>query len=48
MKDDMRRTWKEYFEDMYNNDTEEQVAVNMQGFMAISVFKEAVILEKSQ
>ena len=28
----MRRIWKEYFEDLYNIDTQEQVAVHMYGF----------------
>ena len=28
----VRRTWKEYFEDLYNKDTQEQVAVHMCGF----------------
>ena len=28
-EDDARRIWKEYFEDLYNIDTEEQVAVHM-------------------
>ena len=28
----MRRTWKEYFEDLYNINTQEEVAVHMCGF----------------
>ena len=28
----MQRIWKEYFEDLYNIDTQEQVAVHMCGF----------------
>ena len=28
----MRRIWKEYFEDMYNIDTQEQVAAHICGF----------------
>ena len=31
----MRKIWKEYFEDLYNIDTEEQVAVHMYGFDGI-------------
>ena len=31
----MRRIWKEYFEDLYNIDTEEQVAVHSCGFDGI-------------
>ena len=31
-KDEGGRTWKEYFEDLYNIDTQEQVAVQMSGF----------------
>ena len=29
---EMQRIWKEYFEDLYNKDTQEQVAVHMCGF----------------
>ena len=29
---EIRRTWKNYFEDLYNIDTHEQVAVHMCGF----------------
>ena len=29
---EMRRIWKEYFEDLYNIDTQEQVAVHICGF----------------
>ena len=32
----MRKIWKEYFEDLYNIDTQEQVAVHMCGFDEIS------------
>ena len=28
----VQRIWKEYFEDLYNIDTQEQVAVHMHGF----------------
>ena len=31
----MRKIWKEYFEDMYNIDSQEEVAVHMCGFDAI-------------
>ena len=31
-EDELRRIWKEYFEDLYNIDTQEQVAVNICGF----------------
>ena len=31
----MRRIWKEYFKDLYNIDTQEQVAVQMCGFDGI-------------
>ena len=30
-----RRIWKKYFEDLYNIDTQEQVAINMCGFDGI-------------
>ena len=30
--DEVRRIWKEYLEDLYNIDTQEQVAVHMCGF----------------
>ena len=33
--DKVRRIWKKYFEDLYNVDTQEQVAVHMCGFDAI-------------
>ena len=31
-EDDMQRIWKEYFEDLYNIDTQEEVALHMCGF----------------
>ena len=31
-EDEMRRIWKEYFKDLYNVDTQEQVAVYMCSF----------------
>ena len=31
-EDEMQKIWKEYFEDLYNIDTQEQVAVHMCGF----------------
>ena len=31
----MRKIWKEYFEDLYNIDTQEEVAVHMCGFHGI-------------
>ena len=31
----MRKIWKDYFEDLYNIDTQEQVAVHMCGFDGI-------------
>ena len=31
-KDEVRKIWKDYFEDLYNIDTEKEVAVNMCGF----------------
>ena len=31
----MQKIWKEYFEDMYNIDTQEEVAVHMCGFDGI-------------
>ena len=31
----MRRIWKEYFEDLYNIYTQEQVAIHMCGFYGI-------------
>ena len=31
-EDEARKIWKEYFEDLYNIDTQEQVAVYMCGF----------------
>ena len=35
IEDEVRRLWKEYFEDLYNIDIEEQVAVHMCGFDGI-------------
>ena len=34
-EDEVRKIWKEYFEDVYNIDTQEQVAVQMCGFDGI-------------
>ena len=34
-EDEVRRIWKEYFEDLYNIDTQEQVAVHMCSFDGI-------------
>ena len=34
-EDEERRIWKEYIEDLYNIDTQEQVAVHMCGFDGI-------------
>ena len=34
-EDEARKIWKEYFEDLYNIDTQEQVAVHMCGFDGI-------------
>ena len=34
-EDEVRRIWKEYFKDMFNKDTEEQVAAHMCGFDGI-------------
>ena len=34
-KHEAQRTWKEYFKDMYNIDTKEQVAVHMCSFNGI-------------
>ena len=34
-EDKMRKIWKEYFEDLYNIDTQEQVPVHMCGFNGI-------------
>ena len=34
-EDEMQRNWKEYFEDLYNIDTQEQVAVQMCGLDGI-------------
>ena len=34
-EDERRRILKEYFEDLYNIDTQEQVAVHMRGFDVI-------------
>ena len=31
-EDDVRKTWKKYFEDMHDVDTEKLVTVNMCGF----------------
>ena len=31
-EDEVRRIWREYYEDLYNIDTQEQVAVHMCGF----------------
>ena len=34
-EDVVRRIWKKYFEDLYNIDTQEQIAVQMWGFDGI-------------
>ena len=34
-EDEVRKIWKEYFEDMYNVDTQEQMTVHMCGFDGI-------------
>ena len=34
-EDEVRKIWKEHFEDLYNIDTQKQVAVNMYGFDGI-------------
>ena len=34
-EDEVRKIWKEYFEDLYKIDTQEQVAVQMCGFEGI-------------
>ena len=34
-EDEVRKIWKDYFEDLYNMDTQEQVAVHMCGFHGI-------------
>ena len=34
-KDEVLRIWNEYFEDLYNIDTQEQVAIHMFGFNGI-------------
>ena len=34
-EDEVQRIWKEYFEDLYNIDTQKQVAVHMCGFDGI-------------
>ena len=34
-EDGARKIWKEYFEDLYNIDTQEEVAVHMCGFDGI-------------
>ena len=34
-EDEVRRIWKEYFEDLYDIDTHEQVAVHMCGLAGI-------------
>ena len=31
-ENEVQRTWKDYYQDMYNMDTQEQVAVHMCGF----------------
>ena len=34
-EDEVRRIWKEYFEDLYNIYIQEQIAVHMSGFYGI-------------
>ena len=34
-EDEVRKIWKEYFEDLYNINTQEEVAVHMCGFDGI-------------
>ena len=36
-EDEVRRVWKEYFEDLYNIDTREQVAIHICGFDGIRI-----------
>ena len=38
-EDEVRRIWKNYFEDLYNIDIQEQVAVHMCGCVALLVFR---------
>ena len=44
-EDEVRKTWKDYFEDLYNMDTQEQIAVL---YEALMVLGEVIILEESQ
>ena len=44
-EDDVWRTLKNYFKDLYNMDTEEQVSFTTVGFL---VFGEVIILEEHQ
>ena len=44
-EDESRMIWKEYFEDLHNIDTQEEVAVHMCGYVW---FEEETILEESQ
>ena len=37
-EDEVRRIWKEYFEDLYDIDTQQQVAVHMCDFNGIHYF----------
>ena len=34
-EDELQRIWKEYFEDLYKIDTQEEVAVHLRGFNGI-------------
>ena len=36
-KDEVRRIWKEYFEDLYNIDTQDQGTIHMCGFDGVQL-----------
>ena len=36
-KAEVRRIWKQHYEDLYNLDTQEQVAVHMYGFDGVQI-----------
>ena len=42
-EDEVRRVWKEYFEDLYNIDTQEKVA--LMGFKAVTTSEENLLEE---
>ena len=47
-EDEVRRIWKEYFEDLYNIFTQEEVAVYMMGFGEVTTSDDLVLCGESE